>query len=193
MSKPLPQTVREQIAWAYANLARCHRALEEGRTKYNRTDHIVRNKLYHGLTSGEIAMRSFYDDERLKMLGGQHCCYCGKAGRMSIDHLIPRIAGGGDFVENLVWACQTCNSSKGGRDLLLWAQGTGTFPPLLLLRRYLKIVCQHCEACGIMDLNLAEERALQLPFDLRSLPTSFPPLEQLRLVATEQAPLETSG
>ena len=46
------------------------------------------------------------------------CQYCGKhfaTSELSIDHIIPRAAGGLDTWENLVCACVKCNARKGGR------------------------------------------------------------------------------
>lgn len=46
------------------------------------------------------------------------CQYCGKhfpTSELSIDHVVPRIQGGGDSWENLVCACVRCNARKGGR------------------------------------------------------------------------------
>ena len=51
---------------------------------------------------------------------GHACVYCGAADRLSLDHVIPRSKGGEDTPENLVTACQPCNSSKGDRDLTEW-------------------------------------------------------------------------
>ena len=61
-----------------------------------------------------------------------------------MDHLISKKKGGPDHGENMVWACRPCNSSKGATDVLEWFGRKGTFPPLLLLRRYLKIAHQYC-------------------------------------------------
>ena len=58
--------------------SRAHAALEDGVAKYKVVHHIIRNKMYHGLLSGKIAMRSLYDDERLKMTAPQACYYCGQ-------------------------------------------------------------------------------------------------------------------
>ena len=181
MATPTPKTVREQIAWSYANLARAHAALEEGATAYQKGHHIIRNKLYHGLLSGKLAMRSLYDDERLKMTTPQACSYCGAAEGLTVDHLIPRIRGGPDDAENLIWACRRCNSSKQGRDMLVWATSKGFFPPILLLRRYIKIVARYCDARGYMDTELERFSELDAPFDVRLLPTTFPPLAELTL------------
>lgn len=46
------------------------------------------------------------------------CQYCGRhfpTADLSIDHVTPRMAGGGDSWENLVCACIRCNARKGGR------------------------------------------------------------------------------
>lgn len=50
----------------------------------------------------------------------QACCYCGSSIRLSVDHLFPRMRGGADTGDNIVWACRVCNGSKGGRDMLEW-------------------------------------------------------------------------
>jgi 5-methylcytosine-specific restriction endonuclease McrA len=42
--------------------------------------------------------------------------YCGTAeGRMTVDHIVPRLRGGKDTWENLVCACHRCNNLKGDR------------------------------------------------------------------------------
>lgn len=178
---PVPRTIGERIAWSYANLGRAHAALEAGAVKYSRLHHIIRNKLYHGLVSGKISMRSLYDDERLKMTAPRACSYCGSKSRLSVDHLIPRIKGAPDDSDNLVWACRSCNSSKQGRDMLSWAVGKGLFPSVLLLRRYTKLVARYCHENELLDTPLTDYDARTTPFDARLLPTVFPPLSELKL------------
>lgn len=47
---------------------------------------------------------------------GHRCMYCGTTqGRMSVDHILPRLRGGSDTWENLVCACHACNNRKGNR------------------------------------------------------------------------------
>lgn len=48
------------------------------------------------------------------------CVYCGSGNMLSLDHVVPRSKGGEDTPENLVTACQPCNSSKRDRDLTEW-------------------------------------------------------------------------
>ena len=45
---------------------------------------------------------------------GNRCAYCGqKFKRLTQDHVVPLIKGGGTTSDNIVPACQSCNSSKG--------------------------------------------------------------------------------
>jgi 5-methylcytosine-specific restriction endonuclease McrA len=61
------------------------------------------------------------NSEFWKVIGQQHgCCFwCGEylfAKKEFIgtrDHLIPLVRGGSDWIENIVAACRSCNSSKG--------------------------------------------------------------------------------
>ena len=128
-----------------------------------------------------MQMASLFHDERLKLVAAPSCEYCGIAGLLSIDHLVPRASGGGDREHNLVRACRSCNSSKGSRDLLAWLTSQDRFPPLMLLRRYLKLVFVECQAAGLLDCELTDERLGQLPFEISLLPRSFPPLSALAL------------
>lgn len=182
---PQIETVRDQIAWSYANLARAHAALSDGLVEYTTIHHMIRIKLFKGLVSGRMSMRSLYDDERLKMNLPQICVYCGRDDHLSLDHLIPRRKDGKDNAENLVWACRPCNSSKNGRDMLRWMVIRGSFPSIYVLRRYLKVVAKKCEELGVLDeplSNVANNEAY--PFALELLPHSFPPLAQLALWVT---------
>ena len=112
--------------------------------------------MYHGLLSGKIAMRSLYDDERLKMTAPQACYYCGHGNNLTVDHLVSLVRGGPDEADKLIWACRSCNSSKNGRDMLVWANSKGFFPSILLLRRYIKIVARYCEENRYMDTDLEQ-------------------------------------
>jgi 5-methylcytosine-specific restriction endonuclease McrA len=47
---------------------------------------------------------------------GHRCMYCGsQQGRMTVDHILPKLRGGSDTWENLVCACHACNNRKGNR------------------------------------------------------------------------------
>jgi 5-methylcytosine-specific restriction endonuclease McrA len=47
---------------------------------------------------------------------GWCCVYCGTAaGRLTLDHVVPRSRGGASTWENVVTACSPCNLGKGDR------------------------------------------------------------------------------
>lgn len=181
MASPGIISILDQIAWSYANLARAHAALSDGRTSYIQIDHIIRSRLFHGLISGKMSIRSLYEDERLKILSEQKCAYCDSKSNLSIDHVIPRIRGGNDDGTNLILSCRKCNSSKSGYDLLEWFEKRNAFPPLMILRRYLKIAFDHCDRFNFLEMDVASSPSLDLPFRLDLLPLHYPPLADLRL------------
>jgi 5-methylcytosine-specific restriction endonuclease McrA len=52
--------------------------------------------------------------QRILNRDGHTCQACGMDGN-SVDHILPRLAGGTDDDWNLQTLCGSCNSSKGGR------------------------------------------------------------------------------
>ena len=52
--------------------------------------------------------------KRIRERDGFTCQICGLDGN-SVDHIVPRSAGGGDDEWNLQTLCVKCNSAKGGR------------------------------------------------------------------------------
>lgn len=48
------------------------------------------------------------------------CAYCGQEKKLHQDHFVPVVAGGGYTKNNIVPACQTCNSSKSDTDPRIW-------------------------------------------------------------------------
>lgn len=60
---------------------------------------------------------------------GFACAYCGTDLRtaapadVTLDHLLPRSAGGKNDATNLVTACRSCNSSRGAKPWLDYATG----------------------------------------------------------------------
>jgi len=172
-------TVKELLFWSYANLAMAHAALTDTSKTYTKKHFTIRSRLYSGLQNGSMQIGSMVDDERLKMVLPQACCYCGSKEFLAADHLIPRKKGGKNTGDNLVWACRTCNSSKCATDVLEWLIKRQQFPPLLLLRRYLKLVIGISQEKGIMTFAL--DKIPQLPFTLSAIPTKFPQPKELML------------
>jgi hypothetical protein len=178
-------TVGELLHWSYANLAMAHSAVAANAGNYGRTHFMIRARLYAGLNKRTMKIGALAEDERLKMVLPQACCYCGSRDFLSIDHFIPTKRGGANTGENFVWACRSCNSSKCARDALEWLAERNQFPPLLLLRRYLKLAIEMCQEKGCMETHLTE--APDLPFALTAVPKAYPKPSELRLWVVDVA------
>jgi len=155
MASVIPKTIGEALYWSYANLAMAAASSQHGKPAYQKIDYIIRGKLYYGLLRGTMKLGSFLEDEKMKMALAGMCCYCGSDSDLTLDHLIPKIKGGKHAADNLVAACRPCNSSKNARDLLEWMARAERFPPLFLLRRYLKLAIGYCVENRLMDVALA--------------------------------------
>lgn len=177
--------VRDLIYYSYANLAMAQTALEKRQEKYGTFNFMIRAKLFKGLKDGSMNVRTIFDDEKIKLQTGQFCNYCGANENLALDHIFPQKFGGQDVAENLIYACRTCNSSKGKRDLMEWTNAQGRFLPLMVLRRYLKLILKYCIENRLIDSQIDELRQMQLPFKIDLLPTSFPKPNTLKLNATD--------
>ncbi|MCH7413582.1 HNH endonuclease [Belliella sp. R4-6] len=180
MKKPKYTTVKELIFWSYANLAMAHSAVDRNQEKYNTFNYVIRAKLFKGLKEGTMKMRSIFDDEKIKLKSGQVCNYCGGTQNLALDHIFPQKYGGLDTGENLIFACRSCNSSKGKKDLMQWMSTKENFLPLMVIRRYLKLTYVFCDLNDYLDLSPEDLLEKELPIKLQYIPTSFPkPVELL--------------
>ena len=174
-------TVRELIYWSYSNLAMAHTAVDRKKEKYGKFNFMIRAKLFKGLKDGTKNMRTIFVDEKIKLETGKICNYCGSKENLSLDHIFPQKYGGRDDAENLIFACRACNSSKGKKDLMEWMTYRGKFLPLMIIRRYLKLIYYYCIEQKLIDCKLEELYNLKLPFKIEYLPISFPDPVHLKL------------
>jgi hypothetical protein len=176
-------TVKELLFWSYANLAMAHSAVEKKQTKYKPVNYMIRAKLFKGLIDGTMSIRTLFDDEKIKLSSGSKCSYCGSTEHLALDHLFARKLGGQDIGDNLIYACRSCNSSKGKKDMMQWMDSQDLFPPLMVLRRYLKLVITCCMENDLMECQVVELYEKNFPFDIAYIPVKYPKLDSLILVA----------
>jgi len=175
------ETVGELIFYSYANLAMAHSAITKKQEKYVMVNFMIRAKLFKGLKDGTMNMKSIFDDEKIKLSTGSICNYCGSVDFLTLDHIFPKKYGGLDAAENLIFACRTCNSSKGKKDLMEWMAARNEFLPLMVIRRYLKLTFNYCSLNELLNKKIDELEILALPFKIELLPTKFPKPTQLVL------------
>ncbi len=175
-------TIKEIMFWSYANLAMAHSAVEKRQFKYATYNYMIRAKLYRGLMDGDMNVGTLFDDEKIKLASGNVCSYCGKNENLALDHILPKSSGGKDTGDNLIYACKACNGSKGKKDMMEWMASRNTFPPLLVLRRYLKLVISYCVKNDLLDLDICKAKTLNLPFPIECIPLKFPDPSSLILM-----------
>lgn len=142
---------------------------------------MIRSRLYKGLLDGTMNIGTMFEDEKLKIRNSDKCAYCGAYDDISIDHMIPRYMGGNDSANNLIRACKRCNSSKGKKDMMEWYNSNNLFPPILLLRRYLKLIYTYCSDANLLDFRIDAIDKTSLPFSLDYIPIDYPQPKELIL------------
>ena len=185
MAKPQITTVKEALYWTYANIGMEQAAHLDGSETHGVKHYSIRSRLYYGLLRGKLNLGNLAIDEKLKLKLPQCCSYCGSMDHVEVDHLISRHKGGEDDGDNFVWVCRSCNSSKGALDLLTWYKRKNEFPPLYVLRRYIKLAIEYCEEEGLLDKRLDEVGEIR--FAIQELPLDFPKPRDVVLFVIPQA------
>ena len=142
-----------------------HTAVERNQKKYGTFNYVIRAKLFKGLKDGTMNIRSIFDDEKIKLKLGMFCNYCGSDFSLALDHVLPQKLGGEDDGDNLIYACRSCNSSKGKKDLLEWMNDTDNFLPLMVIRRYLKLVYKYCLDNKLLNVEIEMLDSLETHID----------------------------
>lgn len=156
--KALLKTIRELIFWEYACLI-----ADSAGFKDNYGFVISRFKK---LLSSEMLWSGTIKDFQKQLESGKACTYCGKRGKLTLDHIIPISRAGIDprikelleSQENCVLACSSCNSQKSDKDAFQWYKDMEKSDvPKLVCSKYLKLVYKVHEVQGTLnaqDLNL---------------------------------------
>lgn len=173
-------TLRELIYWSYANLQMADAARSMHKNKYDRMCYAIRAKAYKSYTEGIWHISDLYKQQIEKLQqSNTTCAYCGKeftdSKKITIDHIFPRIKGGTNEMENIVFACKSCNSSKGDRDMFGWyVEHFNTFPSIYLTATYLKKIYLYAQTNNLLDLELDTLNEYDLPFDWHYIPIKYP-------------------
>lgn len=174
MGKEIYSNFKEHLFWTYANMNMLRAFLESGKEKYDRVCYSVRSKAYKSYKEGKWNIHSLYEDNNWKMSHGQQkCWYCGRmvseCGKLTAEHVFPHNLGGDDSFDNITYACQSCNSSKGTKDLIIWYKNTfNDYPPVPLVCIYLKLVYKYSVQNKLFELSEDRLHDIRLPFDYRS-------------------------
>jgi len=135
--------LRDMIYWQYANLI----AKSAGMGK----NYPFIIKRMNQLKTGEIIWSSTAREYRLEFIDPDSCIYCGKKGKLQIEHMIPRSKGGKDHPDNLIRVCSTCNQSKSDQGLYeYFGYKKRNEIPRIAEGKYLKLLYDELERRGLL-------------------------------------------
>ena len=168
----------EYIYWAYANLQMLHFAISTKKNNYDSMCFMVRSKAYKSYIEGRWNIHDLTELNISKVRHNNFCWYCGRhmpPEQLTIDHVFRRSIGGNNQMDNLIMVCQSCNSSKGSKDLFQWyAETRKEWPNLNILIHYLKNIYLYCSENNLLEKPLAELDSLSLPFNYHYIPLKYP-------------------
>jgi 5-methylcytosine-specific restriction endonuclease McrA len=88
-----------------------HKAFEEARR--GNFGYLKSIPFVTGFHKGWIKRRPLPSHVKREVLSYGRCVVCATTERLTVDHKIPVIHGGGDEIENLQCLCSRCNREKG--------------------------------------------------------------------------------
>ncbi len=107
------RNIEEEIFYEYAKLI--SRSVFGGQINYR----FVSDR-FKALRNGEINMSGTIREWQREQELPKECVFCATNDNLEVDHLIPRNRGGSDEADNVVWACKTCNTSRGDQGVFQW-------------------------------------------------------------------------
>jgi 5-methylcytosine-specific restriction endonuclease McrA len=97
---------------------------KDNRDKYSISDKAKHAKRRSAIGKTEHKLTRMEYEVARKAARGR-CFYCREKRRLTLDHIIPLSKGGLHSRDNVVFACVSCNSSKGAKDPIRFAQSKG--------------------------------------------------------------------
>ena len=146
MPPPFVRTIREEILYEYAKLI--------SRSAYGRLQRGFIADGFMKLRDGEIFISDTIREWEREQELPKECVFCGSGQDLTTDHLIPHSRGGDDSADNLVLACKSCNTSRGGKGIFEWL-GLKKKDELhrLVAGKYLKQLLHVHEAAGTLEIS----------------------------------------
>ena len=71
---------------------------------------------------------------------------------------------------------------RGKKDLMEWMNSKDQFPPLMILRRYLKLIIEFCDKDNLMDAAVEDLSNQNYPFNIELVPVNYPKPSTLKMV-----------
>ena len=141
------KTLRDLLYWQYAKII--SESAGFGKSNYR----FIMDR-YKKLQTGEIewstSIREWVHEKENK----DTCIYCGVAGPLTVEHMIPLSRGGPDHPDNAVWVCSRCNASKGDKRLYeFFGLEDRNRLPRIAEGKYLKLLYDELDKRGLLETS----------------------------------------
>jgi hypothetical protein len=141
------KTIGDLVFWQYAKII--SQSAGYGKKEFG----FVMNR-YKKLSSGEINWSTSIREYVKEKEKNDECIYCGSKTNLTLEHILPRSRGGPDTIDNAVWVCKRCNSSKGDRRLYEWFGINHRYEvPRIAEGKYLKLLYSLHEQIGTLKVS----------------------------------------
>ena len=141
-------TIKDLIYYRYAKLI-------SASAGFGRDNFAFIQKKFQQLKSGQIEWSSAIREFIRQVEDGMKCEYCGTKEHISMDHIIPKNRLTLETADNIVWACTSCNSSKGDKGLYEWyGYDRRNEIPRVVEGKYLKLLYKLHEENRSLDMNI---------------------------------------
>lgn len=157
------RTLRDLLYWQYGKII-------SGSAGIGKQQYPFVMERFTKLKNGGIAWDTIR--EYVKEHEDSHeCAYCGLVlSNLTLEHMFPKSLNGPQDEKNAVWACASCNASKGARRLYeYWTSEHGLRAakydvPRIAEGKYLKLLYDVLGGAGLLDMT---ERDLRSRFCAR--------------------------
>jgi len=148
------RTLRDLLYWQYAKII-------AGSAGIGKENYAFVMERFSKLKNGGIAWNSIREYIK-EHEDPAECAYCGLVvPNLTLEHMFPQSLNGPQDEKNAVWACPSCNASKGGKRLYeYWARRGGLRAakyevPRIAEGKYLKLLYDVLEQADLLDLDEA--------------------------------------
>ena len=171
--EPIYERFNDNFFWTWANWQSLFTIQKMGKETLDSTFYALRVKNYKKYKLGEQRVSDLYELNKMKLKSGDFCFYCYNEipkEELTADHIFPRSKGGSNDLNNIIFVCKHCNSSKGKKELLKWFMlDKNELPSPYVLGHYYRQIYQYAMENGLMTKSFAEVESMKLPFDPRSI------------------------
>ena len=170
---PKFSTFGDNLLWCYATWQTLYTLVNMGETQLGKKFYMFRTIFFNKFKTRKQRISDLYNQNKIKLKVGDYCFYCGaeiSKENLTADHVFPRIKGGTNDMDNIIFVCKSCNSSKGKKDLLEWfLLNREQFPSPFILGHYLRQIYLYAIEHGLMEQKYEDVCLLDLPFNPRSI------------------------